>query len=326
MPTVCVTPSHFHSTELEYYQILQKAGFEVRFIDSEKHNLHDPATLIAQLGACEAVLANPEPYSAEVLANCQVRVISRAGVGFDAIDLNAATAHGIVVTRTPGVLHEAVAEQTLAFLFAISRNVMQRDRDVRTGHWQRAALPRLKGQTLGLLGFGVIGRCLAEKALALGLKVIAHDPVASPQPGVQLVTLDQLWHESDVLSLHVPCTPETAQIINQKTLGQLKKGAVLINTSRGGLVDEAALAAALTSGHLAAAGLDVFQEEPPRPENPLLKLDNIVLAPHVAGLDVESLRDMANMAAENIVALYRGNWPEGNVVNPQIRSDWKWQN
>ncbi|PQO37957.1 phosphoglycerate dehydrogenase [Blastopirellula marina] len=324
MPTVCVTPAHFHSTELEYVQILQKAGFEVRFIDSSKHNLQDPATLIAQLGDCVAVLANPEPYTAEVLAKCKLRVISRAGVGFDSVDLEAATDRGIVVTRTPGVLHEAVAEQTLAFLFAISRSIIPRDRDTRMGRWQRAAFPRLKGQTLGLLGLGPIGRCVAEKALALGLKVIASDPYAALHDGVELVTLDHLWGEADIISLHVPCTPETAHIINRATLGRMKQGAVLINTSRGGLVDEAALVEALTSGQLAAAGLDVFEEEPTSPDNPLLKLDNVVLAPHVAGLDNESLRDMANMAAENIVALYRGEWPTPNVVNPEVRPLWKW--
>lgn len=324
MPTVCVTPAHFHSYELPYCQILQEAGFEIRFIDPEKHNLRDPATLIEQLGDCEAVLANPEPYTPEVLSQCQVRVISRAGVGFDSVDLEAATTNGIVVTRTPGVLHEAVAEQTLAFLFAISRNVIPRDRDARQGRWQRAAFPRLKGQTLGLVGLGPIGRCVAEKALALGLKVIAYDPYAAPHVGVELVTLDRLWSDADIVSLHVPCLPETAHLINRTTLARMKPGAVLINTSRGGLVDEAALVDALTSGHLSAAALDVFEEEPTRPDNPLLKLDNVVLAPHVAGLDIESLKDMANMAAENIVALHRGEWPSANIVNPEVRPNWKW--
>ena len=270
------------------------------------------------------MLCSTEPYSPEILAKCRARVISRAGVGFDSVDLQAATANNIVVTRTPGVLHESAAEQTLAFIFAIYRNVISRDRLIREGKWDRVCWPRLQGLTLGLMGLGVIGRSVAAMALGLGLKVIAHDPAAAPQEGVNLVTLDQLWTQSDILSLHTPCTSQTANIINRSTLQRMKPGSVLINTSRGGLVDEQALAEALISGHLRGAALDVFQEEPPRRTNPLLKLDNVVLAPHMAGMDLESEREMASMAARNIIDLHEGRWPSANVVNPEVRPTWKW--
>lgn len=324
MPVVCVTASHFHFPEQEYYGLFRQAGFEVRFVDPVQHNLMEPQVLLQALEGCDAVLCSTEPYSPEILAKCRARVISRAGVGFDSVDLQAATANNIVVTRTPGVLHESAAEQTLAFIFAIYRNVISRDRLVRAGKWDRVCWPRLQGQTLGLMGLGVIGRGVAAKALGLGLKVIAYDPVAAPHDGVELVTLDQLWTQSDILSLHTPCTPETANIINHVTLQRMKPGSVLINTSRGGLIDEAALAEALRLGHLRAAGLDVFHEEPPLPDNPLLKLDNVILAPHMAGMDLESERAMASLAAQNIIDLHEGRWPDANVVNSEVQATWKW--
>ncbi|QDU76268.1 D-3-phosphoglycerate dehydrogenase [Bremerella volcania] len=324
MPTIAVTGDHFHFPHQQYYGILTKAGYEVRFIDPVKNNLNQPDTLLQQLAGCDAVMCSTEPYPADLLDKCQIRVLSRLGVGFDSIDLEAATANNIVVCRTPGILHESAAEQTLAFLFAISRNVIERDRQVRQGHWKRTCWPRLAGQTLGLLGLGLIGRCVAEKALALGMKVIAYDPVAAPHDEIELVTLDRLWSDSDIVSLHAPCTPETANIINHVTLERMKRGVVIVNTSRGGLVNENALAEALQSGQVLAAGLDVFHEEPPKPDDPLLKLENVILAPHMAGMDLESERAMATMAAENIIALHRGQWPAANIVNPEVKPTWKW--
>lgn len=324
MPTIAVTGDHFHFPKQEYFGLLTKAGYEVRFVDPVKHNLNDPDVLLEQLSGCDAVMCSTEPYPAEVLNQCSVRVLSRLGVGFDSIDLKAATVNNIVVSRTPGILHESAAEQTLAFLFAISRNVIERDRQVRDGLWKRTCWPRLAGQTLGLLGLGLIGRCVAEKALGLGMNVIAYDPISAPHDDIKLVTMDQLWSQADIISLHAPCTPETANIINHVTLSRMKRGVIVINTSRGGLVDENALTEALQSGQVLAAGLDVFHDEPPKPDNPLLKLDNVVLAPHMAGMDLESERAMATMAAENIMSLHQGQWPAANIVNPDVQATWKW--
>jgi len=324
MPTCCVTASHFHSKEQEYYGILTSAGFEVRFVDPDVFDLSQAPILIDQLDDCQAVLCSTEPYTAEVLAKSKLRVVSRAGVGFDSVDLNGATLANIVVTRTPGVLHESAAEHTLATIFAIYRNVVQRDKDVRAGKWDRVCWPRLKGKTLGILGLGIIGACVAEKGMALGMNVIAHDPVASEIERVGRVSLDELWANSDIISLHAPCVPATEKIINRQTIAKMKRSAVLINTSRGGLVNEADLFDALQEKRILAAGLDVFQQEPPAADNPLFSLPNILLSPHMAGMDLDSERDMASLAAQNIVDLYCGKFPRNNIVNQDVVADWKW--
>jgi D-3-phosphoglycerate dehydrogenase/(S)-sulfolactate dehydrogenase len=290
-------------------------------------SLGEPATLIGMLEGIDAVLASVEPYTPAVLAATHLRVIARHGVGYDAINVPAATERRIAVAVSPGN-HESVAEQMVALLFAVFRGVVWRDRSVRAGAWDRAILPRLSGRTLGLVGMGRIGRAVVPRAVGLGLKVIAHDPAADAKfaaaHGVRLVTFNDLLAEADIVSLHVPVLPTTNQLMNAGTLARMKKGAVLINTSRGGLVDEQALLTALQSGHLFGAGLDVFQREPSPADNPLFRLDNVVVSPHMAGLDHESNAEMARRAAQSVVDLYEGRWPEGCIVNDEIRPGWKW--
>ncbi|MEW4455946.1 phosphoglycerate dehydrogenase [Bremerella sp. JC817] len=324
MPTACVTAPHYHQPKHDYYDILTRAGFEVRFIDPKQHDLSDADTLLAQLDGAEVTMCSMEPYTPEVMSRSNLRVICRFGVGFDAIDVSGATAENIVVCRTTGVLQHSVAEQTLALLFGVMRDVVRRDRAVREGKWSQPPLPRLHGKTIGLLGLGSTGRCVADKALGLGMKVIAYSPSGRPSPGVEMVSLEQLWRDSDVLSIHAPLIPETRNIVNADTLAKMKPGSVLINTGRGGHVDEAALVEALKSGHLLGAGLDVFQEEPTPADNPLLKLDNVVAAPHIAGGDHEALYDIPVLAAQNVVDLYEGRWPAENIVNAEVRPTWKW--
>lgn len=324
MPTVCVTNPSYHLTDHDFYRLLTEAGFTVRFIDPEQHNLNDADTLLAQLDGCEATICSMEPYTAEVLERSNLRVVSRFGVGFDAIDVPAATQNNIVVTRTVGVLQESVAEQTLALLFGVSRDVVRRHQAVLEGRWGYTAFPRLAGKTIGLLGLGSIGRSVADKANGLGMRVIAYVPSGTPHTNVELVSLDQLWAESDVLSIHAPLKPETEKIVNRETLAKMKRGAILINTGRGGHVDEAALIEALKSGQLLGAGLDVFAEEPTPTGNPLLQLDNVVLAPHIAGADDKAFQDVPVTAAQNVIDLYQGKWPAGNILNPEVQTNWKW--
>lgn len=323
MPSVAITPSHFQFQHFSYYPILIEAGFEVRFIDPTLA-LHDPQVLIQALGDCQAVLASTEPYTREVMSNSNLRVISRAGVGFDSVDFAAATDLGIAVTRTPGVVHDSVVEQTLTFALSIYRDVIHRDRLVREGRWDRVCQPRLAGKTFGILGLGVIGTAVAQTMQRLGTRVIAYDPVHKSSDHAEIVTLDELFTQSDILSLHAPCTPETTNIINANTLATMKPGSILINTSRGGLVDEEALFEALRSGHLLGAGLDVLKQEPPRPDNPLLGLPQVIFAPHMGGMDLQSERDMAEHAAINIVDLFQGKVPERSMVNPEVARNWKW--
>jgi D-3-phosphoglycerate dehydrogenase len=329
MPRVLVTPTVIKGQPGPYRDILQAAGFEVVY-PTEKLSESTPnaALLLSQLKGVSAVLAGSELYSREVLEKARLRVIARMGVGYDAIDVAAASEVGTLVTIVPGTNHHSVAEMTLALLLGVFRGFPERDREVRTGVWRRQALPRLAGRTLGLVGLGRIGQAVVPRAIGLGLKVIAYDPQPNESfaglHGVRLCPLDDLLSEADIVSLHLPCTAETTNLINARSLGRMKQGAVLINTARGGLVDEEALAQALASGKLMAAGLDVFRTEPLPLDSPLLKLDNVLLAPHMGGLDHESLRDMGAMAAQCIADLFQGRWPEGCVVNPESRPAWKW--
>ena len=329
MSKVLITSPMLQHGSGPFREILDAAGLEVVFLPPgvTVTTMGDPAVLIGLLDGVDATLASVEPYTRQVLAATKLRAIARHGVGYDAIDVAAATERGVAVAISPGN-HDSVAEQTLALLFGVFRGVAWRDRTVRAGRWQRTILPRLAGRTIGIVGLGRIGRAMVPRAIGLGLRVIAFDPLAdasfAAKHGVRLVSLDALLAEADIVSLHCPVLPHTVRMINADTLARMKRGSVLINASRGELVDEAALLKALESGHLFGAGLDVFQREPPEPDNPLFKLDNVVLSPHMAGLDDESNVEMARRAAQSLAELYQGKWPEGCVVNDALRPGWKW--
>ncbi|HVA47181.1 MAG TPA: phosphoglycerate dehydrogenase [Pirellulales bacterium] len=329
MPRVLVTPTVIKNQPGPYRNVLETAGFEVAYPSVKlSESVPDAGLLMEQLQGASAVLAGSELYDREVLEKAGLRVIARMGVGYDAIDVAAASRAGTLVTIVPGTNHHSVAETTLVLLLGVFRGFPGRDREVRGGVWRRQALPRLAGRTLGLVGLGRIGQAVVPRAIGLGLKVIAYDPQPNEAfaglHGVKLMSLDELLADADIVSLHLPCTPETTDLIDARTLARMKQGAVLINTSRGGLVDENALAEALAGGKLMAAGLDVFKTEPLPLDSPLLKLDNVLLSPHMGGLDFESQRDMSTMAAQCIADLYQGRWPEGCVVNAELRPGWKW--
>jgi D-3-phosphoglycerate dehydrogenase / 2-oxoglutarate reductase len=204
----------------------------------------------------------------------------------------------------------------------------RRNQEVRQGVWTKVPLLPLRGRTLGLIGMGRIGQSVALRAAQFRLRLIAFDSlpdmVFARTHGIELVDLDTLLSEADYITLHVPLTSSTKGLINRTTLSRMKLGSLLVNTSRGGLVVEEDLLDALQSGHLAGAGLDVFSQEPPSPENPLLRFENVLVTPHMAGVDVQSSSDMAVQAAQNIIDLYHGHWPEDSIVNPAIRSSWHW--
>ena len=329
MPRVLVTPTVIKHQPGPYRDVLQSAGLEVAYpTEKLSESVPDPALLLSQLKGISAVLAGSELYNRDVLEKARLRVIARMGVGYDAIDLAAATDVGTLVTIVPGTNHHSVAETTIALVLGVFRGFPGRDREVRGGVWRRQALPRLAGRTLGLVGLGRIGQAVVPRAIGLGLKVIAYDPQPNEAfaglHGVRLCSLDDLLIEADIVSLHLPCTAETVNLINARALGRMKDGAVLVNTSRGGLVDEQALIEALAGGKLMAAGLDVFKTEPLPLDSPLLKLDNVLLSPHMGGLDFDSQRDMSTMAAQCLADLHQGRWPEGCVVNAELRSGWKW--
>lgn len=311
-----------------HLDIFTKAGFEVA-MPAPGMDLFNPDHLIAVLQDSDAVVAGSEPYTRKVIAALpKLRVISRRGVGFDAVDLQAADDHDIVVTTTPGVLDESVAEHALAMIMAIGRGYPQIDRQVREGKWLRIALPRVSGKTVGIIGLGRIGQALVPKAQGIGMKVIAYDPFPNAdflaKNPIEIVPLDELYARSDYVSLHLNCSPEMVNMINRESLAKMKQGSYLVNTGRGQLVQEDDLYQALKSGHLAGAALDVFQVEPLPLTSPLLELHNVLVSGHLAGLDQESNYDIAVRFSETIVQLYRGEWPTPCIRNLVGKSDWKW--
>ncbi len=328
MPRVLVTPPHLYQRSGTYRDVLEQAGLEVIYPPGGQ-SMFDLANLKQSLQGIDAVLASVEPYNAEVLQSASLKVIARMGVGYDAVDVPTATELGVAVTTTPGTNEHSVAETAIALITGVYRGLPRRHYEVIQGKWSKQKLPRLAGKTIGLLGLGRIGRATAWRCQGLGLNVIGYDPYAdqawAASQNVRLCSLDELLAESDIVSLHLPATAETFDLINRQTLAKMKPKSVLINTSRGALVDEAALAEALQSGHLMAAGLDVFKVEPLPTDSPLLQLDNVLFMPHLAGLDDDSEEAMGRMAAQCIADLYQGTWPEVCVVNPKVRDRWNWQ-
>ena len=289
------------------------------------------ADLLELLPQCDSVIAGGETYSAAILAaSPHLRGIARTGVGYDAIDLAAANARKIAVTITPGANQEAVAEHVFGLLLALTRDVLAQDRAIRSAQWARTALPRpIRGRTMGIIGLGRIGRAVATRAIAFGMTGVAFDPVGDHEDfnarhGVVRVEFDELLARSDVVSLHLPLVDATRGLFDRSVFGRMKPGAVLINTARGGLIVEPDLVEALESGHLAGAGLDVFDREPPPAEHRLWALPNVVLSAHMAGIDTLAMSDMASMAAQCLVDLHQGRWPAPCVVNPEVAPGWRW--
>lgn len=282
------------------------------------------------MAAADAVLAGGEYFTPGAFARLpRLRVVARSGVGYDRVDIPAATAHGVVVTITPTANHEGVAEHALALLFAVAKSIVVNDRRQRAGEWRIMQTEPIRGKTLGLLGLGRIGRSMAVRGIALGMKVIATETYPNQdfvrQHQIELVDLDTLLARSDYLSVHCPLNDETRGIMNARAFARMKPGSIFINSARGGLQVEADLLAALHSGHLGGAGLDCFEVEPTTADNPLFQLDNVVVAPHLGGADKQSVANMALEAAQSIVDLHRGKWPEACVINGELKGRWRWQ-
>jgi glyoxylate reductase len=248
----------------------------------------------------------------------KLRVIANCAVGVDNVDLGAATAAGIAVTNTPDVLTEATAEFAFALMLAAARRIGEGERLVRSGAWTGWALDQLlgvelHGKTLGIVGFGRIGQAMARRALGFGMRVIYADHHEVSAPNARKVELDPLFAEADVISLHCPLTGETAKLVNARRLALMKPTAILVNTSRGGCVDEDALIEALTAGAIAGAGLDVYANEP-RIDMRLLGCPRLVLAPHIGSATTETRSQMAQLCADGVIAVLSGRRP-ANLVN-----------
>lgn len=316
---VAVTDSVFPSLEPER-RILRPLGVELR-----PGQCRSEEEILALGEDADAVLNCYAKMTARVVAGLRrCRIIARYGIGVDNVDLVAATRARILVTNVPDYCVDEVSDHALALLLALARQVVVADRAVKGGTWEvgaHTAIPRLRGRTVGLLGFGKIARVLASKVQPLGMAVTAHDPYvpadAMARHGVRATDLEVLLREADVVSIHVPLSPETRGLIGERALGLMKPTAFLINTSRGGIVDEKALAAALEAGRLAGAALDVLSQEPPPPDHPLRWAPNVVLTPHLAFYSRESVVELQTKAAEEVARALRGE-PPRSPVNPEV--------
>ncbi len=309
----------------EAIRILEAAG-ELQYNDSStglsrkelRSAVADKHALVCQL---------TDPVDAALMdAARDLRVIANVAVGFDNIDIPAATKRGIVVTNTPGVLTDTTADLAFTLMLAAARRICEADRFLRAGHWHQWEIDMMTGHdihghTLGIFGLGRIGQAMARRASGFDMRVIYHD-VASATPeteqacGIEYVDRDTLFRESDFLSIHVPLNEHTRHAVGTDEFASMKPTAVLVNTSRGPVVDEKALAEALEQGQIASAGLDVFEAEPvvePR----LLELENIVVVPHIGSASIKTRTRMCTMAAENTVAVLSGRRPP-NPVNPEV--------
>ncbi len=256
-----------------------------------------------------------------------LKVISNYAVGYNNIDVEAATERGIYVTNTPGILTDTTADAAFALLMAVARRIPEADRHIRAKGWIHAWGPRMyigsdvHGKTLGILGMGRIGSAMSKRAKGFNMDIVYHDVYRredlEEELGITYKARDEVISSADFLSLHVPLTPETHHMMGAEELASMKETAFIINTSRGPVVDEKALADALRGGVIAGAGLDVFETEPVSHDSPLLGLDNIVLTPHLASGSIETRTRMATTAATNIVSVLQGRVPP-SLVNPEV--------
>ncbi len=330
-PCVLISPEEVRERDGPWVERLVSSGFRVIYPEDARFSTGTlgAETTVRELARCVAVVAGAEFYDEPTFAALpHLRVVARAGVGYDRVDTEAATVRSVAVTITPNANHESVAEHALGLLLSVTREIGACDREIRTGGWRRRIVRPLRGCTLGLLGLGRIGRSLAVRARALGMTVIAHDVAPdrtfAETNGVEIVNLDALLSRSDYLSLHCPLTDETRGILDRVAISRMRDGAIVINTARGDLVVEEDLVAALRSGKLGGAGLDVYRTEPLTPDHPLVEIETVVLTPHIASADSTSIEQMAFEAADSIARLAAGVWPQGAVVNDSIRQSWRW--
>jgi D-3-phosphoglycerate dehydrogenase len=300
-------------------QVLATIGAELRMADTAT-----PEGIVAAAAASDGLLVTYAKITADMIRNMpKCRVISRFGIGVDNVDIGAATASSIVVTKVPDYCIDEVSDHSMALLLAIVRKIPSSSARTHGGRWEmKAVVPihRLRGSVLGLAGFGRIPQLVVPKAQAFGMKVVAYDPFVPAdvfsKAGVERVDLPALLATSDYISVHTPLTPETKSLFNRETFGQMKRGAYIVNTARGPIIDESALAEALDSGQIAGAALDVMTQEPP-PSSPLFGRDNVIITPHTSFYSEESLVELQVKAAQEVVAVLSGRAPR-NPVNPEV--------
>jgi phosphoglycerate dehydrogenase-like enzyme len=324
---VLITSRVFNVVGQPALELLQKSGCDV--IIPEKFGPHKADALLEQLGDVDATLCSPDQYNSQALcspASSKLKIISRWGVGYDSIDVAEATRQGIVVAYTPGMLNETVADWTWALLLGIARRVAQGHITVAHGEWTNHWGHDIHGKTLGLIGCGRIGQAVAKRASGFDMRVLGYDLApCKEKTSIQFVELDELLAQSDFVSIHAALTPASRGLIGEAQLRRMKRDAYLINTARGPLIDEAALARALREGWIAGAALDVFSTEPLPADNPLRGAPNLLLAPHQASFTRETGERVTVAAAQAIIDLMNGTKPrwvvdENVYASPALRA------
>lgn len=320
---VLVTPTSYGKSDPGVRTVLEAMVREVVYNPFARPLKSDE--LGALLPGCDGYIAGVDEIDAAALASAdKLRVIARYGIGVDNIDLAAAAARSIVVTNTPLANALSVAELTIGLMLALARSIPELIGETRAGKWSRQTGVTLSGKTVGLIGLGAIGKLVATRLRAFDCRVLAHDPAAdetfAAQHDIALASLDKVVRRADFLSLHVPLLPTTRYLVNAELLARMKRGAFLINTARGELIQEDALLAALESGHLRGAALDAFSQEPPPPDHPLLKLPNVLVTPHAGAHTDAAIDAMGWGALRDLLAVLRGEPPQFPVPLPEAHA------
>ncbi|MBQ4507153.1 MAG: phosphoglycerate dehydrogenase [Firmicutes bacterium] len=313
---VLITSRSFGKMSDEPFEILKNAGYEITNIGRD----FDQAEFERIVPEFDALIIGAHEFPADVMAKCEkLKIICKHGVGLDNIHLKEAEALGIMVTNTPGTNSNAVADLAFGLMLSSARLIQRSSLNAMQGVKQSVIGIDVCYKTLGLLGFGAVARCVARRARGFGMKVLAYDPFVKEVPEefrdiVSLCGFDEVIKGCDFLSIHLPLTDETRGMIGEEQLYSMKKGSILVNTARGGIVDEKALAKALTEGQLLSAAMDVVEDEPLQADNPLFKLENIILTPHIGMYSKEAVNAVGMICARNCAAVAEGREPEHRVV------------
>ena len=310
---VLITSRSFGKIGDSAKNILESAGIEITNISAN----FDQAEFERIIPEFDALIIGAHDFSEADMERCpNLKIICKHGVGLDNIHVNKAKELGIAVCNAPGTNSNAVADLALGLMLSVCRKISHSAALVREGVWKSHIGEDVCGKTVGLLGFGAIAKGVARRARGFGMKILAYDPFVTQLPEefegwVELCDMEKVITTCDILSVHIPLTPETKGIISTKELAMMKQGAYVINTARGGIVDEMALYEALKSGHLNGAAMDVVESEPMTPDHPLLSLDNVVVTPHIAMYSKEAINAVSMICAENVVACLTG----GQMIN-----------
>jgi glyoxylate reductase len=319
-PSILITAGVFMQLNNDGAECLERAGLLVK--QPPRFGPLPEDLLIERLQGCTAVVAATDPYNDRVFAACpDLKIVARWGIGYDSVDVEAATRHGVMVLNTPGVVTEAVADMTFALMLGIARRLPHCDRLVREGQWTNVFSGQLYGKTLGVVGLGQIGQAVLRRAKGFSMNILVFDPYCAEglceDLEVSHTPLDELLAQSDFVTLHCTMCATTRNLINRERLRMMKPTAYLINAGRGALVDQEALTEALRENWIAGAGLDVLVAEPPDPDDPLLQLENVVFTPHVSSFTYDTVLNVNQRVCENVIEALSGERPRF-IVNPEV--------